>query len=193
MDESLDLWFAEEILPHEDSLMRYLARIWPHRDEIDDLRQEVYIRVYEAAVQARPLAPKSFMFTTARHLMADRIRRSRVVSIEATADLDALNVLVDEISPEQRASARQELGRLAEAFDLLPPQCRNVVWMRKVEGFSQKEVASKLGVSEGAIEKQITKGIRALARSLFGSGVGEGLKGGGNEQEATGHGKQRRD
>jgi len=171
MDESLDSWFAREILPHEEVLLRYLARTWSRRDEIYDLRQEIYVRVYEAAARARPLSPKSFMFTTARHLMADRIRRSRVVSIEATGDLEALNVLVDEISPEQRASARQELGRLAQAFDRLPPQCRRVVWLRKVEGLSQKQVAERLGISEGAIEKQITKGVRLLASLLFG---GEG-------------------
>lgn len=168
MDDSLDSWFAREILPHEAALLRYLARTWSNQDEIHDLRQETYVRVYEAAAKARPLAPKSFMFTTARHLMADRIRRGRVVSIEATADLEALNVLIDEISPEQRASARQELGRLAQAFDGLPPQCRRIVWMRKVEGISQKQVAERLGISEGAVEKQITKGVRLLASLFFG-------------------------
>jgi DNA-directed RNA polymerase specialized sigma24 family protein len=39
--------------------------------------------VYEAARHARPHAPKAFLFATARHLMADRIRRERIVSIRA--------------------------------------------------------------------------------------------------------------
>ena len=193
MDDSLDSWFAREILPHEDSLVRYLTRTWPHRDDIHDLRQEIYIRVYEAAAKARPLSPKSFMFATARHLMADRIRRGRIVSIESTADLDALNVLVDEISPEQRASARQELGRLAQAFDLLPPQCRKVVWMRKVEGISQKDVAQGLGITEGAVEKQITKGVRLLAKLLFGGDGSEGTSQSVLNDHEAGHGKQHSD
>lgn len=173
MAESLDAWFAREILPLEGALLRYLARTWMRRDEIHDLRQEIYVRVYEAAAKSLPLSPKSFVFTTARNLMTDRIRRGRVVSIEATADLEALNVLVDEISPEHRASARQELSRLAQALDRLPPQCRNVVWLRKVEGISQRQVAERLGISEGAVEKHITKGVRLLARSLFGSKTSE--------------------
>jgi len=173
MSESLDTWFAREILPLEKALLGYLARMWPHRDEIHDLRQEIYVRVYEAAAKARPLSPKSFMFTIARNLMADRIRRSRVVSIEATADFESLNVLVDEISPERCESARQELSLLAQALDCLPPQCRKIVWMRKVEGISQKQVAERLGITEGAVEKQIAKGIRLLARSLFGSDTRE--------------------
>jgi len=173
MDEDLDAWFAREILSHEGSLVRYLLRTWPHRDDVHDLRQEAYIRVYEAAARARPAAPKSFLFTTARNLMTDRIRRGRVVSIEAAEDLDDLNVLVDEISPEQHASARQQLRRLADAFDRLPPKCRQVVWMRKVEELPQKEVASRLGINEGTVEKHVAKGVRLLADWLYGAGPRE--------------------
>lgn len=189
MDESLDSWFAREILPHEAALLRYLARSWSNRDEIHDLRQETYVRVYEAAARARPLSPKAFMYTTARHLMADRIRRGRVVSIEATADLEALNVLIDEISPERRASSRQELSLLAQAFDQLPPQCGRVVWMRKVEGLSQKQVAETLGISEGAVEKQITKGVRLLASVLFGGEGQEPRFGSRPSEQGTRYGK----
>jgi RNA polymerase sigma-70 factor (ECF subfamily) len=90
---------------HEGILMRFLARVWSRRDEIPDIRQEAYARVYEAAQKARPQAPKAFLFTTARHLMADRIRRERIVSIQAGGENEYLNVLIDEISPEQRVSA----------------------------------------------------------------------------------------
>ena len=83
MDESVETWFAREILAHEDALVRYLRRCWPHADDILDLRQETYIRVYEAARRERPYQPKSFLFTAARHLMADRLRRGRIVSMEA--------------------------------------------------------------------------------------------------------------
>ena len=53
MEETLDRWFAREILAHEQSLMRYLARVWPNRDEISDLRQEIYANVLESAGPAR--------------------------------------------------------------------------------------------------------------------------------------------
>jgi RNA polymerase sigma factor (sigma-70 family) len=174
MDNDLDDWFAREILSHEASLVRYLGRTWRNRDDVHDLRQEAYVRVYEAAAKARPVSPKSFLFTTARNLMADRIRRERVVSIEARADLDSLNVLVDELSPEHQESARQQLRRLAEAFDCLPPKCREVVWMRRVEELSQREVAHRLGVSEGTIEKHVARGARLLANAMYGAPKSEG-------------------
>ncbi len=168
VNDSLNDWFAREILVHEGALLRYLLRKWFRREEIHDLRQEIYVRVYEAAAKTRPAMPKSFMFTTARHLMTDRLRRGRVVSIEAVGDMDALNVLIDEISPERRLSARQDLKRLTDAFDRLPDRCREVVWLRRVEELPQKEVARRMGISEKTVEKQVAKGARLIADHYYG-------------------------
>ena len=167
--ESLDTWFKREILIHEAALMLYLRRSWSQRDELHDLRQETYVRVYEAAGKARPAMPKSFLFATARHLMTDRLRRGRVVSIETVGDFEPLNVLIDEVSPERRLGARQVLKRLAEAFDRLPDRCREVVWLRRVEELPQKEVASRLGITEKTVEKHVAKGVRLIAEHFYGS------------------------
>jgi DNA-directed RNA polymerase specialized sigma24 family protein len=77
MSDGLNQWFKSEILVHEDVLMRFLARHWPNRNELVDLRQEAYVRVYEAARGNRPQAPKAFLFSIARHIMADRRRPKR--------------------------------------------------------------------------------------------------------------------
>jgi RNA polymerase sigma factor (sigma-70 family) len=166
MADSLDDWFRREILVHEDMLVGFIVRVWPRRDERDDIRAETYARVYEAALTQRPRSPKAFLFTTARNLMADRVRRERIVSITAAGETDYWNVLVDEISPEPRVSANQELVRLARAFDRLPETCREVLWLRRVHDLSQREVAEKLGLTEKAIEKRVAKAGRLLAQYL---------------------------
>jgi RNA polymerase sigma-70 factor (ECF subfamily) len=166
---ALDQWFAAEILPHEGVLVRYLTRVWPNAGEVLDLRQDIYVRVYESARGTLPTSPKAFLFTTARNLMTDRVRHSRVVFIDSMQDCEGLNVLIDEISPERRVSARQELRKLATAFDSLSEKCRNVVWLRRVEGLSQRETAQRLGLDEGAVESQLGRGVRVLALAVFGS------------------------
>jgi RNA polymerase sigma factor (sigma-70 family) len=167
MQESLDAWFKREILSCEAALLRYLGRVWPRKHEIEDLCQETYARVYTAALTSRPVSPRSFLFTTAHHLITDHVRHERVVSIEAVGDIEALNVLVDEISVERRIGARQELRLLARALDLLPRKCREVVWLRRVEGLSQREVAERLGVGEKTIEHHVSKGARLLAEYML--------------------------
>ena len=171
---ALDQWFAAEILPHEGVLVRYLTRVWPNSADVLDLRQDIYVRVYESARSTLPTSPKAFLFATARNLMTDRIRHSRVVFIDSTQDYESLNVLVDEISPERRLSARQELRNLARAFDSLSEKCRNVVWLRRVEGLSQRETARRLELNEGAVESQLARGLRVLALAVFGSDDGVG-------------------
>lgn len=194
MDKALNDWFAHEILIHEAALVRYLARSWPHREDVHDLRQEIYMRVYEAAKRTRPHSPKSFLFTTARHLMADRVRRNRVVSMQAVGDLEALNVPVEEVSLEQRAHARQELVQLARAFGALPPKCREVVWLRRVDELTQKEVASRLNISEKTVESHIVKGTRLLADILFGRNAGsEQPENPPSAESEAQHGKQQTD
>jgi RNA polymerase sigma-70 factor (ECF subfamily) len=190
MEESLDGWFKREILAHDATLTRYLLRVWRKRDEVHDLRQETYARVYEAALVSRPRSARAFLFTTAHHLMTDRIRRERVVSIEAVADIDSLNLSVDEISAEQRVSARQELKLLAWALDRLPPRCRRVMWLRRVEGLSQRQVAEQLGVSVKAVEQQVSKGSRLLAEYVLGreAARGEVIHAGPELEDGSGQG-----
>lgn len=173
MEDRLNTWFAREILPHEASLVRYLARIWPNRDEVADLRQDIYVKVYEAAEAhyrmkgETPAVARSFLFTIARNLIIDRVRRSRVVSIQAIGDSELLNVLVDEVSPERRLTSHQELKQLAEAFAALPEKCRDVVWLRKVAELPQSEVARRLGISVRTVEGQVQKGVSRLARAML--------------------------
>ena len=72
MLSDLDNWFAHEILPHEAALMRFLARVWPDRSEIEDIRHDAYVRILESAHRLRPTAPKSLFFSIVRNLIPER-------------------------------------------------------------------------------------------------------------------------
>ena len=158
----------QEVLPLEPMLTRFLQRNWRNDAEIGDLRQEAYARVYEAAKRERPQLIKPFLFQIARNLMIDRLRRQSVVSLESMADVDWLNVSDDRPSAETYVAARQELRLLQAALDKLPPRCRQVVLMRKVEGFSQREVAKEMGITIETVENQVAKGMRLLAQAVGG-------------------------
>jgi RNA polymerase sigma factor (sigma-70 family) len=171
MNCDLDRWFVAEILPHEAALMRYLRRLCACATDVPDLRQEIYVRVYESAGRARPDFPKSFLFTAARNLIVDRIRREHVVSIDYIEDFDSFADSSDELSPERRLMARQELLCLSEAFDRLPERTRAAIWLRRVEGLSQREAARSLGLNEGALESLMSRGLRAIANAVLGIGT----------------------
>ena len=165
-DRPIDEWFMREVLPLEPMLTRFLQRNWRNDAEISDLRQEAYARVYEAAQRERPQLVKPFLFQITRNLMIDRLRRQSVVHLESVADFDWLNVSDDKPSTEAYVAARQELRLLQAALDKLPPRCRQVVLMRKVDGLSQKEVAKHMGITIETVENQVAKGMRLLALAM---------------------------
>jgi RNA polymerase sigma factor (sigma-70 family) len=181
VDETLEEWFRSEILPHEAALVRFLARKWTDPQDVQDIRHDIYARVLEAAEQKRPASPRGFLFGVARHLLIDRARRDRIVAIDLLEDMDALNVLIDEVSPERTATGREQVQRLSKLFDRLPGRCREVVWMRRIEDLPQKEIASRLGIAEATVEKHLVRGVSLLADALYGAAVAkEGVK---NEQQ----------
>lgn len=165
-EQPIDQWFMREVIPLEPMLTRFLQRNWRHEADIADLRQEAYARVYEAAQRERPLLVKPFLFQITRNLMIDRLRRQSVVSLESMTDFEWLNVSDNKPSSEAYVAARQELRLLQTALDALPPRCRQVVLMRKVEGLSQKEVAKRMGIAIETVENQVAKGMRLLAQAL---------------------------
>jgi RNA polymerase sigma-70 factor (ECF subfamily) len=98
--------------------------------------------------------------------MIDRLRHKSVVSIKTMADAEWVDVCENAPSPEDSVSARQELQRMQMALDQLSPRCREVIILRRVYGFSQREVAMKMGIKEETVEHQVMKGMRVLADAI---------------------------
>jgi len=167
--------------------MRYLSQKRAIGVDAADLRNDIYIRVLESAEKLRPTVPKAFLFSTARNLLIDLARRNRVVSIDLMEDLDFLNVLIDEMSPERHATGRQQLERLSQLFDRMPVKSREVFWLRRIEGLSQRDVAERLNLTEGAVEKHVHRSIRFLADALF--GASESIPEAKKQSGMTDHGK----
>lgn len=161
-------WFVREVLPLEAALTQFLQHNWRNRSDIEDLLQDVYTRVFDSALKQLPENPKAFVFTTARNLLIDRVRREQIIPIEAVSDLDALNVAMDAPGPDRNAIARDELRRLQVALDRLPPRCRQAVVLRQVEGLSRRQIANRMGIGEETVKEYLAEGVCALADMLYG-------------------------
>jgi RNA polymerase sigma-70 factor (ECF subfamily) len=172
----VNAWFVREVLPLEAGLIRFLSRRWRNSKDVEDLVQDVYMRVYEAARKELPHPVRPFVFTVARNLLINRSRREHVVAIQSVADVDVLNVFDEEPGPERNVMAREELVRLQEALDRLPPRALDAVVLRKIEGLSRREIAARMGIAEQTVNRHLTDGMYALAEHLYGSSPDSGDK-----------------
>jgi RNA polymerase sigma-70 factor (ECF subfamily) len=167
-DEDLNRWFCEQILPLEPSLNAFIRNNWRSLDEVPDLRQEIYERVLIGAQSALPMNPRAFLYTVARNHLINRSKRSTVVSFELVADLEQLDAPANTFVPERHLSAREELRRAEAGLNGLPPRCREVIRLRKVEGLTTVEAAERMGVTVATIERQMVQGMRALVDYMLG-------------------------
>ena len=186
MEESdVSAWFVREVLPLERVIERFLRHNCRDVDEIADLRQEVYARVFDACATFRPESTQAFVLTTARNLLIDRARRAQVVSFESYAEMDSLPQAVEELGPERHVAARSALRFLQAALEKLPARCRMVIELRKIEELSQREVAARMGITEDTVERQVSKGVRALADAMVAVGQDVGTRPSGTTSTAS--------
>jgi RNA polymerase sigma factor (sigma-70 family) len=164
----VDAWFVREVLPLETILMQFLRRNWSNPSDIADMRQDVYVRVYEAARKQIPHPTTPFVLTIARNLIINRVRRERIVPIEAVADLDALGVAIDQPGPDRVVMARESLRRVQAALDRLPPRARDVIVLKQIEGLSRREIAERMGIGDETVKWHLARAMRTLADVLYG-------------------------
>ena len=144
-------------------LARAVSRIVPP-PEIEDIVQETYVRVCQFEQVGNIRHPRSFLYRTARNLALDHIKRSES---RATASLPRDEQEHGEYEESQTSldvydqlAAKQEFEIFCEAVQQLPAQCRRVFVLRKVYGYSQKEIAQALDIGESTVEKHIAYGIK---------------------------------
>ena len=167
-EEDLRLaWLASNILPLEGELRHWLSRHVRglRRSDIDDIIQESYSKLLSAAW--RDIGnPRAFFYMVARNVVLMQVRHARVVPMERLGDLEALRISSDEPGPERRVSAREELDRLLRAVAALPKQARRVFEMRKLHGVAQKDVATRLGLSEKTVENNLARALKHVLECL---------------------------
>lgn len=163
----VDAWFVREVLPLEAALTQYLRHNWRDSAGISDLLQDVYLRAYEAALKEIPKSARSFVFTIAHNLLIDRVRREKVIPLEAAENLEALVAAADAPGPEAHTIARDELRVVQAAIDKLPPRARQAFVLHHVNGLPVRQIAAKMNITERAVTWHLNEGLRALANALY--------------------------
>jgi RNA polymerase sigma factor (sigma-70 family) len=153
-------WFTEEVHVHGSSLRSYLQGSFPAMRDVDDVVQESYLRVWKAGATQQIRSAKAFLFTVARRLALDHLRRSRVSPIDSIGHLRALSVIEDDRDVIDDVGRRERIDLLAEAISGLPARCREVFILYKIEGLPRKDAAARLGLSEKTVEVHTARAMR---------------------------------
>lgn len=146
-------------------LRRYLTRLLGNTTEAQDVAHDAYLRVYRAGSQSTADQPEAVLYTTARRLAINRLKRRSISPFESSAAFIE-NAAAATPGVAQQVMARQELKLLEAAIAELPEGCRTVLLLRKVELLSHREIAERLGIAISTVEKQHARALRLLRAAM---------------------------
>jgi len=164
-------WFSDQIRPHEVELRSYLRGRFPSLVDVDDLVQETYSRMLRARAGGGATLTRAYLFVVARNVALDQVRRNKVVAFERWGDLAESSVVEERPDAAETLSHKQELALLAAAMHALPPRCREILTLRRIEGWSHRAIAQKLGIAEGTVNAQLAIGLVRCRQFLCEHGV----------------------
>ncbi|MEX0300764.1 MAG: RNA polymerase sigma factor [Kordiimonas sp.] len=151
----------KNFLQNEKALKKYLTRFFSRAQDIDDVAQETFLKAFASEAKSEIRAPKSFLFKVAKHTALNEIAKKSNSTTDYIEDSANSNVLEDEaqVGAEQIFDSKQKLIVFSKAVASLPPNCRRVFLLRKMEGLKVKEIARKLDISVSGVEKHIATGL----------------------------------
>ncbi len=133
---------------------------------MDDIAQETFVRAFKAEQTGDIEYPKAYMYRIARNLALKELTKKSTRMTSFIEDSCSSEVLRSDEDVERQVSTLQKLERVRRAIADLPPQCQRVFVMRKVYGFTHKEISAQLGISVSTVEKHVVSGLKRCRLSV---------------------------
>ncbi len=141
-------------------LLGYLRSRVPEQDAAD-IAQEAFVRLLGYRSSENEEGLRKLLFRIAQNLLTDHWRWSRTHAVERHVALDDVQLPASLPTQEAHFSSRKRLRKLEQTILKLPPKCRRVFVLSRIEGLSNAEVAQRCGISVKMVEKHL---VQALAR-----------------------------
>jgi RNA polymerase sigma-70 factor (ECF subfamily) len=144
-------------------LFRFAFWLARDRQVAEDVVQEAYLRAWSARDRlAAEGALKGWLLTIVRREHARLYERKRLRTVQ-------LDELVDADSPELAAAEQKEVMDMRRAIFALDPDYREPLVLQVLMGYSTDEIATELGLTQGAV---LTRLFRARHKLRLKLGVG---------------------
>ena len=146
-----------------DLLRPYLRKWLKNNSEAEDVLQETLISVHKARHTYDGTRPyKPWLFAIAKFRLSDYWRRAYVDRLRTAVDLTE----AENVSAQPVTNSGEAYEYLREGLKSLPPRQAEIIQLTHIDGYTLKEVALKLGMTEGAVKVAAHRAYKALRRKL---------------------------
>jgi RNA polymerase sigma-70 factor (ECF subfamily) len=157
--------FEETVMPHLDAAFNYARWLTKSEVEAEDLVQEACLRAMRFLSSLRDGNARPWLFAIVRNTWYSRVAR-RDSAAGATLNSSDDNRPDEALDPEQRLVQQDTVARGRAGLEQLPPEFREAIVLRDIEGLSYKEIAEVLQVPMGTVMSRISRGRERLLAAL---------------------------
>ncbi len=145
----------------KDSIQRIIAKYRSNSADIDELAQDVFLMCYALELKENIIEPEHLLFRVARNLALNQAKKHINKTSVPLPDYEDSPVFMDkdQISVEDQVDAKQKLRIFVEALSALPEEERRIFVMRRVDGLSFAQIATRLSISTRKAERRAASGM----------------------------------
>lgn len=161
--------FEAVVLPHLDAaytLARYLTR---NDQDAQDVVQDASLRAlryFQGFRGAGSAEGRAWLLAIVRNTAYTRRQRHRADALTTEFDEERHSEAVADEHPAAGIEAESDRAALRRAIDELPPEFREVIVLRELEGLSYKEISDVVGVPVGTVMSRLSRARRRLEAAL---------------------------
>lgn len=133
--------------------------------ELDDLAQEVFLRLLRYSDKTAVENPLGYLLRIAGNVASEWRERARVSKPHDQEWLDDLLIEPDQ-EPENSVSQAGSDANVQAAVDKLPPRQRQVLLLRVNEGLTYKQIAERLELSPRVVLRDLSRAYSQLRTRL---------------------------
>lgn len=160
--------FNRLVMEYQNLVYNFLYRLAPGWDDVDDLAQEVFVKVYHSIKTLKDRTQfKNWLHRIAVSVYVDEQRRRKKRQERVLCDERILNTRYDPNENPHHHAERNELQEvLQQAINQLPEEFKLAVVLREIQGLSYDEIAKTLKCSIGTVRSRIFRGRKLLQHML---------------------------
>jgi RNA polymerase sigma-70 factor (family 1) len=134
-------------------VQRYISLFEPTRNSLDELTQDVFIRIWEKRNYLEKVESfKGYLFMVSRNVVFNYLRGLKVQQkVKELSEAEGAG----RNEPEEQLLFKQYFRIALEAMDKLPPGRRKVLKMSVDDGLTLDEIAIELKISRAGVKKQL--------------------------------------
>jgi RNA polymerase sigma factor (sigma-70 family) len=163
--------FEEQISPHLKSAYNLAKWLTRSHEDAEDVVQDAFLRAFSAFESFRgengqPQNAKAWLLAIVRNTSMTWLKRNR-----NAGSMQAFEEALDD--PRERAADPEEIlliscnrEEVRQALEQLPPDFREAIVLREMEGLSYREISATIGVPLGTVMSRLSRGRDWLRRIL---------------------------